>query len=66
MKDRLIEEGFADWSRSDYRCFIQACETYGRMNTAAIVEEVTATTGKSSHDVRQYMTAFWKKYGRMN
>lgn len=57
----MIEEGFADWSRSDYRCFIQACETYGRMNTAAIVEEVTATTGKSSHDVRQYMTAFWKK-----
>lgn len=43
------------------RHFIQACETFGRKNTGAIVERVVEATGKSSQEIRNYMNAFWKK-----
>ena len=59
-KDRLLREGFADWSKSDYRHFIQACETHGRANPTAIIEMLVTTTGKTRSDIQRYMNAFWK------
>ena len=40
-QERLLAEGFGDWTKKDFRAFISACEKYGRKNLDAIVTEVS-------------------------
>lgn len=64
MKERLLREGFPDWTRNDYHQFIRACEQLGRGDVAAIVHSVTVKTGKSEEEVQRYYDVFWEKWGR--
>ena len=32
-KERLLEEGFRDWTKRDFMAFVRACEKYGRPPT---------------------------------
>lgn len=58
MKERLLREGFPDWTRNDYHQFIRACEQLGRGDVAAIVHSVTVKTGKSEEEVQRYYECF--------
>jgi SWI/SNF-related matrix-associated actin-dependent regulator of chromatin subfamily A member 5 len=62
---RLQEEGFPDWSRKDYKCFILSLERYGRYNLPAILKEMADECGKSHVDVKMYYVQFWLHYTRI-
>ena len=61
-KKRLLQEGFPNWTRNDFRHFIQACETHGRDHPSSIVKEVVVMTGKQQEEVETYLAAFWERY----
>ncbi|KAK8801168.1 hypothetical protein WA158_001938 [Blastocystis sp. Blastoise] len=65
-KNRLLNEGFPNWSRVDFRHFLQALESYGRYNTSKIIEDISSTCGKTATEVRDYFQAFWKHYQYIN
>lgn len=54
---RLVNEGFADWNRTDFRHFVNQCEKFGREDTKSICSNVE---GKPPEDVKRYYEAFWK------
>ena len=58
-KERMAQEGFADWNRRDFQQFINGSARYGRKNYEGIAEEVD---GKTAKECRQYAEVFWKKY----
>ncbi|KAL7551496.1 hypothetical protein ACHAWF_014686 [Thalassiosira exigua] len=64
-KARLLSEGFADWSRKDFRAFCNALEAHGRYAIDKIVDDVTEETGKGEDDVKKYYVAFWMHYKRL-
>ena len=45
-KAKLLSEGFADWSRKDYKVFCNALETHGRYAITKIIDDVAQETGK--------------------
>lgn len=57
-KRELIEEGFGDWSRSQYYHFVKACAKYGRQDIASIAADMDMP----EEAVAPYSEAFWK-YG---
>lgn len=57
-KLELIEEGFGQWSRSQYYHFIKACAKYGRDDIPSIAAEMDMPEDQ----VAPYSEAFWK-YG---
>ena len=62
-KERMTQEGFADWNRRDFQQFINGSGKYGRKNYEGIAEEVD---GKTARECRQYAEVFWKKYEEIN
>jgi hypothetical protein len=36
VKERLLETGFADWSKNEYSAFLRGCEKFGRTDYARI------------------------------
>lgn len=60
LKDKLIAEGFATWSRGHYNMFLRGSARHGRENYALIALDV----GKTETEVRQYAEAFWGEVGR--
>jgi len=54
-KNRLLAEGFADWSRHHFNAFIKASGKYGRSNYAKIANDV----GKPVSAIQTYSEAFW-------
>lgn len=58
-KERLIQEGFRDWTRREFMQFIHACAKYGSKNYEEISNDVK---GKDSDDVRRYSEVFWNRY----
>lgn len=65
-KKKLLSEGFADWTRKDFRIFCTSIEKYGRFGIKDIVKEVTNLTGKSDDEVKRYYISFWLNYKRIN
>jgi len=61
-KEKLLKEGFGDWTRKDLRAFLGAMERRGRSDVDAVARETSHETGKPEEDVRRYHGAFWKKY----
>ena len=59
QKERMAQEGFADWNRRDFQQFINGSAKYGRKNYEGIAEEVD---GKTAKECKQYAEVFWKKY----
>jgi SWI/SNF-related matrix-associated actin-dependent regulator of chromatin subfamily A member 5 len=39
-KKKLMEEGFGDWTRKDYRAFTAALEQFGRKDREAVFRQV--------------------------
>lgn len=62
-KERMAQEGFADWNRRDFQQFINGSGKYGRKNYEGIAEEVD---GKTARECKQYAEVFWKKYEDIN
>lgn len=54
-KERLLSQGFSDWTRQHYSAFIRSSAKYGRV----AVEKIAIEVGKSIEDVRKYSEAFW-------
>lgn len=65
-KTKLLAEGFADWSRKDYRAFCNALETHGRYKIDEIIDEVASETGKDVNDIKKYYVSFWTYYRRLS
>lgn len=57
-KERLLQEGFADWTRKDFNHFVRACAEYGRDDIDSICTEVE---GKEPDEVRSYAKTFWER-----
>lgn len=64
-KDKLLSEGFADWSRKDYKVFCNALEAHGRYAINKIIDDVAQETGKDEQDIKKYYVAFWSNYRRL-
>ncbi|CAM9610522.1 unnamed protein product, partial [Ascophyllum nodosum] len=56
-KRRLLEEGFADWSKAQYLIFVRASAKYGR----GAYDSIAAEVGKTKEEVERYAKAFWDK-----
>lgn len=65
-KDRLMKEGFPDWTRKDFKAFCASLETHGRFDVASIVEDVSLECGKDESEVKRYFVAFWINYRRIS
>jgi len=61
-KEKLLKEGFGDWSRKDLRAYTNAMERKGRHDVETVAKETAQETGKSEADVKRYHAVFWKKY----
>uniref|UniRef100_A0AC34Q1V0 Uncharacterized protein n=1 Tax=Panagrolaimus sp. JU765 TaxID=591449 RepID=A0AC34Q1V0_9BILA len=57
-RDKLLQEGFGNWSKRDFRIFIRANEKHGRRNLDAIAAELAEF--KTKEEVKAYAKAFWK------
>jgi SWI/SNF-related matrix-associated actin-dependent regulator of chromatin subfamily A member 5 len=64
-KEKLLAEGFSDWSKKDFRVFCASLERHGRYGVANIVKDVTKDCGKSDVDVKRYYISFWMNYKKI-
>ncbi|KAH8821072.1 chromatin remodelling complex ATPase chain ISW1 [Xylogone sp. PMI_703] len=58
-KQRLSQQGFADWNRRDFQQFINGSAKYGRKNYEQIAEEVDS---KTPEEIKAYAKVFWQRY----
>jgi len=61
-KQKLLQDGFGDWTRKDLRAFLAATERRGREDVETVVRETVAETGKADDEVRRYHATFWRRY----
>ena len=52
-KEQLLREGFVDWTRKDFRSFLNAMERRGRDEVDVIARETSNETGKTEEEVRR-------------
>ena len=64
-KQKLLAEGFPDWSRKDYKSFVASVERYGRYNLRNIIIDLVDECGKEEMEVKKYFVAFWTTYRRI-
>jgi len=55
-KNKLLSEGFGDWTKVHFNAFTKACAKYGRSEYEKLAKEI----GKPADDVRRYSETFWK------
>eukprot|EP00547_Thalassionema_nitzschioides_P003190 CAMPEP_0194214352 /NCGR_PEP_ID=MMETSP0156-20130528/15501_1 /TAXON_ID=33649 /ORGANISM="Thalassionema nitzschioides, Strain L26-B" /LENGTH=1063 /DNA_ID=CAMNT_0038942583 /DNA_START=94 /DNA_END=3285 /DNA_ORIENTATION=+ len=65
-RNKLLEEGFPDWSRKDYKAFTTALEDHGRYNLPAIIRSLKEECGKDALEVKRYYLQFWLHYTRIS
>lgn len=58
-KERLMKQGFQNWTKVEFIAFIQGCERYGRNEFQKIKAHIG--TGKTLDDVNAYSKAFWQR-----
>ena len=61
-KEQLLREGFVDWTRKDFRSFLNAMERRGRDEVDVIARETSNETGKTEEEVRRYHKVFWERH----
>ena len=61
-KNKLLAAGFPDWTKADFKIFINSLEQYGTMELDAVVSDVCAETNKTPQDVKRYYVTFFKKH----
>ncbi|CAL1693811.1 unnamed protein product [Somion occarium] len=59
-KERLIAQGFEDWSRRDFQQFVRALETYGWTDDFELL--ASEIQDKTVEDVARYYPVFKKKW----
>ncbi|XP_076030630.1 nucleosome-remodeling ATPase imitation SWI isoform X2 [Oratosquilla oratoria] len=57
-RDRLLTQGFQNWSKRDFNQFIKANEKYGRDDIENIAKDVE---GKTPEEVMEYSAVFWER-----
>ncbi|XP_023574594.1 probable global transcription activator SNF2L1 isoform X2 [Octodon degus] len=57
-KEKLLTQGFTNWTKRDFNQFIKANEKYGRDDSDNIAREVE---GKSPEEVMEYSAVFWER-----
>jgi len=62
QRNKLLQEGYSNWTKKDFGAFIRGCEKYGRKDAEKISNEICTKTPK---EVREYSKAFWSKIGRL-
>jgi len=65
-KERLLGEGFPDWSKKDFKSFCSSLERHGRYDVNSIVRDVTSECAKEEMEVKRYFVAFWTNYQRIS
>jgi len=65
-KERLLAEGFPDWSKKDFKSFCSSMERHGRYAVNNIVRDVTNECAKEEKEVKRYFVAFWTNYERVS
>ena len=65
-KDKLLAEGFPDWSKKDFKSFCTSLEKHGRYDILNIVKDVVKETGKEEAEIKRYYVAFWLHYRRIS
>ena len=58
-KQRLSQQGFADWNRRDFQQFVNGSAKYGRKGYDLIADEVDS---KSPEEIKAYAKVFWARY----
>ncbi|RFU29918.1 hypothetical protein B7463_g6435, partial [Scytalidium lignicola] len=58
-KQRLSQQGFADWNRRDFQQFVNGSAKYGRKNYDQIADEVDS---KTPEEIKAYAKVFWQRY----
>lgn len=58
-KQRLSQEGFADWNRRDFQQFINGSAKYGRKSWDLIASEVDS---KTADEIKDYAKTFWARF----
>uniref|UniRef100_A0A7S0QUG6 Chromatin-remodeling complex ATPase n=2 Tax=Pyramimonas obovata TaxID=1411642 RepID=A0A7S0QUG6_9CHLO len=61
-RDRLLSEGFSNWSKRDFNNFVRGCERYGREDLDRITLEVE---GKTEDEVAEYSAVFWERFAEI-
>ena len=64
-KKALMEEGFPDWTKKDFKSFCKALENHGRYEFHNVCQQVESETGKTKDEIRRYWVAFWCNYERV-
>ncbi|CAG0914670.1 unnamed protein product [Notodromas monacha] len=62
LKEKLLQDGFTNWSRRDFNQFVKANEKHGRNNLDAICREVD---GKTPKEVEEYAQVFWERVNEL-
>ncbi|XP_045151784.1 probable global transcription activator SNF2L1 isoform X2 [Echinops telfairi] len=57
-REKLLTQGFTNWTKRDFNQFIKANEKYGRDDIDNIAQEVE---GKSPEEVMEYSAVFWER-----
>ncbi|XP_053773419.1 probable global transcription activator SNF2L1 isoform X4 [Desmodus rotundus] len=57
-KEKLLTQGFTNWTKRDFNQFIKANEKYGRDDIDNIAREVE---GKTPEEVMEYSAVFWER-----
>ncbi|GBE60576.1 SWI2 SNF2 ISWI-like protein [Babesia ovata] len=58
-RDRLLEQGFGDWTKKHFSAFVKANAKYSRYDTDSIA---SCIKGKSRDEVARYSKVFWERY----
>lgn len=58
-KQRLSQQGFADWNRRDFQQFVNGSAKYGRKDYEQIADEVDS---KTPEEIKAYAKVFWQRY----
>ncbi|XP_075211463.1 nucleosome-remodeling ATPase imitation SWI [Lycorma delicatula] len=57
-KEKLLTQGFTNWTKRDFNQFIKANEKYGREDIENIAKDVE---GKTPEEVMEYSAVFWDR-----
>ncbi|KAJ3057644.1 hypothetical protein HK102_010953, partial [Quaeritorhiza haematococci] len=58
-KEKLLQQGFENWSKREFTAFVKANEKYGRYALDQIANDIE---GKTLAEVKEYAKVFWKRY----
>lgn len=57
-KQKLLKDGFSNWSKKDFNHFLKCCEKYGRNDHEMILLEMQ---NKTPEELKEYTEVFWER-----